>query len=89
MRVKTLVRAMLAGAILALALPLPALAQEATLSGTVTDTTGGVLPGVTITATHEASGNTFTAVTDGAGAFRCPVRIGTTGSPRNWRGLRR
>ena len=35
-------------------------AQEATFTGTVTDSTGGVLPGVTITAVHEASGNTFT-----------------------------
>ena len=32
-----------------LLLPSLAFAQEATLSGTVTDTTGGVLPGVTIT----------------------------------------
>ena len=46
------------------ALPIAAHAQEATLGGTVTDTTGGVLPGVTVTATHPASGNTFVAVTD-------------------------
>ena len=52
--------------------------QEATLSGTVTDATGGVLPGVTVTAVHEASGNTFTAVTDGGGRYRIPVRTGTT-----------
>jgi carboxypeptidase family protein/TonB-dependent receptor-like protein len=54
----------------------PALAQEATLSGTVTDSTGGVLPGVTITAVHADSGNTFVAVTDGMGAFRLPLRTG-------------
>src|SRR5258706_3147061 len=60
-----------------LAVPLAAAAQEATLSGTVKDTQGGVLPGVTITATNEASGNTFLAVSDGAGAFRIPLRIGT------------
>jgi hypothetical protein len=52
-------------------------AQEAALSGTVTDTTGGVLPGVVVTAVHEASGNSFEAVTDGAGAYRMSVRIGT------------
>src|ERR1043166_6933911 len=64
--------------LLAIFLLLPSLAsaQEATLSGTVTDTTGGVLPGVTITAVHEATGNTFVAVTDEAGGFRLPVRTG-------------
>ena len=59
-----------------LALPIPATAQEATLSGTVVDTQGGVLPGVTVSATNEESGNTFLAVTDGTGMFRIPVRIG-------------
>jgi hypothetical protein len=56
--------------------PSPARAQEATLSGTVSDTTGGALPGVTITAVHEASGNTFEAVTDERGEYRIPVRVG-------------
>src|SRR5262245_1125965 len=55
---------------------IPALAQEATLTGTITDSTGGVLPGVTITATHEATGNTFVGVTDEKGVFRIPVRTG-------------
>ena len=59
-----------------LALPVMGYAQEAALSGTVTDSTGGVLPGVTVTALHEATGNTFVAVTDGRGAFRLPVRTG-------------
>ena len=59
-----------------LLLPFAAHAQEATLTGTITDTTGGVLPGVTITAFHEESGNTFVGVTDTAGVFRLPVRIG-------------
>src|SRR5687767_11213856 len=54
------VRFVLAGLILAL--PFGAYAQEATLSGTVTDATGGVLPGVTVTALHEATGNRFTTV---------------------------
>jgi len=51
-------------------------AQEAVLLGTATDTTGGVLPGVTVTAVHEATGNTFETVTDGSGSFRLPVRVG-------------
>ncbi|HEY3158081.1 MAG TPA: carboxypeptidase-like regulatory domain-containing protein, partial [Vicinamibacterales bacterium] len=61
---------------LILLLPVAGFSQEATLTGTVTDSTGGVAPGVTITAVHEASGNTFTAVTDARGEFRLPVRVG-------------
>src|SRR6266850_668423 len=56
--------------------PVAAFAQEALLTGTVSDTTGGVLPGVTITATHTATGNTFVAVTDERGGYRVPVRVG-------------
>src|SRR6476646_7720225 len=59
-----------------LLLPVPGFAQEATVTGTVVDQTGGVLPGVTVTAVHEATGNTFVAVTDERGAFRLPVRTG-------------
>ena len=51
-------------------------AQEAVLSGTVTDTTGGVLPGVSVTAVHEATGNTFETVTNANGGFRLAVRVG-------------
>jgi hypothetical protein len=54
----------------------PSYGQEATFTGTATDSTGSVLPGVTITAVHEASGNVFTTVTDGRGEFRLPVRVG-------------
>jgi hypothetical protein len=60
-----------------LTLPAAALAQEATLTGTVTDSTGGVLPGVTVTAVNDATGNTFSAVTDERGIYRMPVRVGT------------
>src|SRR5882672_9912924 len=60
-----------------LLLPVPGYAQEATVTGTVVDQTGGVLPGVTVTALHEATGNTFVAVTDERGIFRLPVRVGT------------
>jgi hypothetical protein len=52
-------------------------AQEATFTGTITDATGAVLPGATITAIHDASGNTFLAVADGRGEFRLPVRVGS------------
>ena len=58
------------------ALPGAALAQDAALTGTVTDSTGGVLPGVTVTAVNEATGNSFVAVTDGSGTYRMPVRVG-------------
>ena len=64
----------LIGAILAL--PVTAYAQEATLSGTIVDSTNAVLPGVTVTALHEATGNRFVSVTDERGNFRIAARIG-------------
>ena len=59
-----------------LALPGMGYAQEAVLTGTVTDATGGVLPGVTVTALNDATGNTFIGVTDGTGSWRIPARVG-------------
>jgi hypothetical protein len=59
-----------------LALPVTGYAQEATLTGTVTDATGAVLPGVTVTAVNEATGNRFTGVTDERGVYRIPARVG-------------
>ena len=59
-----------------LVLPGAGYAQEAVVSGIVRDATAGVLPGVTVTAIHEATGNTFEAVTDDGGAYRIPVRTG-------------
>jgi hypothetical protein len=59
-----------------LALPMIASAQEATVSGTITDTTGGALPGVTVRAVHEASGNSFETVTEERGNYRLAVRVG-------------
>lgn len=52
-------------------------AQQASITGTVTDSTGGVLPETTVTAVHEASGNTFVTVSDESGAFAIRVRTGT------------
>ena len=75
-RIAALVRAALVAMAL-LAVPLAAFAQEATITGTVSDATGGVLPGVTVTAVNEASGNVFEGVTDARGVFRMPARIGT------------
>ena len=48
-------------------LPVSVFAQEAAISGTVTDATGGVLPGVVVRAVNEANGNSFEAVTDSTG----------------------
>ena len=59
-----------------LMVPVSLSAQEAVVTGAVTDATGGTLPGVTVVATHEATGNTFLAVTDLRGVFRIPVRTG-------------
>src|SRR4051812_8688040 len=56
-------RAMLAAAALVLGAA-SAFAQQATITGTVTDTSGGVLPGVTVIIVHDETGNTFEAVTD-------------------------
>ncbi len=60
-----------------LALPGLAVAQESTVTGTVTDTTGGVLPGAVVRAINQATGNSFEAVTDGSGVYRLAVRVGT------------
>jgi hypothetical protein len=50
-------------------LPGAAWAQDTTLSGTVSDTTDAVLPGVNVTAMHVESGNTFSAITDVRGTY--------------------
>jgi hypothetical protein len=59
-----------------LAFPVIAQAQEAVLTGTVSDQTGAVLPGVTVTAVNDDTGNKFSDVTDGRGIYRVPARIG-------------
>ncbi len=58
--------------------PLPATgAQEAGISGTVTDTTGLVLPGVTVEARDAAGDEAATVVTDGTGMFTIALTPGT------------
>ena len=48
------------------------------ISGVVRDTSGGVLPGATVTATHVATGIVVERVADGEGRFFLPaLRIGT------------
>jgi Carboxypeptidase regulatory-like domain/TonB dependent receptor-like, beta-barrel len=74
MVVRVVRRLLLVGVLLIL--PALATAQEATLSGTVVDATGGVLPGATLTAVLEASGNTFEGVTDERGVYRISARAG-------------
>ncbi len=49
--------------------PATSIAQEAALSGTVTDTTGLVLPGVTVEVRDATGGSPRNTVTDGAGTF--------------------
>ena len=60
-----------------LALPGVGYAQEAILSGVISDSTGAVVPGVAVSAVHQASGNVFEAVTDVRGGYRLAVRTGT------------
>lgn len=55
-----------------LLLAMPAFSQDASLGGTVTDTTGGVLPGATVTATNESTGVVSTSVTNAAGVYSFP-----------------
>jgi hypothetical protein len=56
-----------------LLVPWVAHAQDATLSGTITDATDAVLPGATVTATHVETGTTFVAVSEANGSYdrRC------------------
>jgi hypothetical protein len=71
-------------------------AASATLTGTVTDATGAVVPGVTVTITSVQRGTTRSTLTDRVGAYRVPVlepgqynlRIELTGfSPRVFSGI--
>jgi hypothetical protein len=44
--------------------------QNASMAGTVTDVTGAVLPGATVTLTNSSQGLTFTQTTNGQGSYR-------------------
>src|SRR5688572_11003446 len=69
-------RFLIVGAFL-LMVPATGSAQEAIVTGTITDATGGVLPGVTVTVVHEVTGNRFVSVTDERGIYRIATRVGT------------
>lgn len=56
-----------------LAFPDAASAQTAELRGIVTDDSGAVLPGVTVTVRNEGTGIERVLITDGAGTFRAPA----------------
>jgi hypothetical protein len=68
-----LTRSLLVACLSAL-IPGPALAQStfATLTGTVTDSSGAVLPGVTITVTNTRTQSIRTVVTDDVGGYLLP-----------------
>ena len=68
-----LILAALALGVLGLAAPAAGAGQPAAIGGTVTDETGGVLPGVTVEARDSAGGAPRVAVTDGAGRFSFPA----------------
>ena len=63
-------RHIILAASLVLASLAPAFAQDASVVGTVADESKAVLPGVTMTATHVASGRTYTYVTNERGEYR-------------------
>jgi hypothetical protein len=62
------IAAMLSGLLLAV----PVFGQDASLGGTITDASGAVLPGATVTATNEGTGVAATAVTNSAGVYSFP-----------------
>jgi hypothetical protein len=58
-----------------LSIPAGALAQSVTgsIEGTVVDSSGGVMPGVTVILTHQGTGIVRETVTDSGGLFRVPL----------------
>ena len=71
---RLLMRDVLLLALLSVGFAAPAFAQKTTgdITGTVADSTGGLLPGVTVTARCTDTGFTRTVVTDQAGGFTVP-----------------
>jgi carboxypeptidase family protein len=67
---KWFTRTLIAWLGLALLSPQVARAQDTSLSGIVTDSTDARLPGVTVTALHVDTGNTFAGVTDVTGQYQ-------------------
>ena len=84
MTTKLLGRNLLIGALSLLVPSSPALAQQATaqLGGRITDQSGAVLPGVTVSATQTGTGFNRSVVTDGDGSITsgraCAARCSST-----------
>src|SRR4026209_362668 len=71
---RMLTRSLLLAALVAAAAPLFAQPpQTGTISGVVQDSSGGVLPGVTVTLTSRARGFARSTITDGSGHFLFPA----------------
>ena len=64
--------------------------DTATIVGRVVDASGGVLPGVTVTATQQGSGIAATSITNASGEFIFPgLRVGTYEVAAELQGFRR
>jgi hypothetical protein len=64
--------------LLGLFLAMNAFGQDASLGGTVSDASGGVIAGATVTATNEGTGIASTSVTNSAGVYGFPrLRFGS------------
>jgi hypothetical protein len=72
-----MVRRILAAVAVVLVAALPVFGQSqainGTIEGTVTDSSGGVLPGVTVTVTNVHTGTTRSVVTSERGVYRAPL----------------
>lgn len=62
----------LAATLLGLFLAMPAFGQDASLGGTVTDASGAVVSGATVTATNDSTGVVSTSATNTAGVYSFP-----------------
>ena len=58
--------------VVATATPVHAQRQLGAIQGTITDQTGGVIPGVTVTVTNKNTGEVRTTVTNEVGIYRLP-----------------
>ncbi len=69
--------ALATAAIVALALAAPAAAQDprGTITGTIRDASGSVIPGATVTITNKEMGTTVTIVTNEVGFYQAPYLI--------------
>ena len=63
----------------------PSQAQNAQITGVVSDASGGVIPGATVTARNQDTGLVRTVVTDHLGGYRLQaLPPGYTSSPPSW-----